>query len=248
MAKSTPTIQIDRISYQIDGIRILEDLSLDVAEAETVVLLGESGCGKTTLLKTINRQIQPTAGEIRIEGRPSREWDVVELRRHIGYVLQEAGLFPHYTVEQNVRLVPELLNWDKGRIGKRTSEVLDMVGLSPERFGDRFPHELSGGQRQRVGVARALAADPPIILLDEPFGALDVLTRTSLQKEFSRIVRELGKTAIFVTHDLHEAEILATRIALMEKGRIVFVGTPTEFKTADVPLAKAYLETIAAAV
>ena len=247
MANPAPTIQIDRISYQIDGIRILEDLSLTVAKGETVVLLGESGCGKTTLLKTINRQIEPTAGEIRIEGRASRDWDVIELRRHIGYVLQEAGLFPHYTVQQNVRLVPELLNWEKDHIDERTREVLEIVGLPLDKFGGRFPHELSGGQRQRVGVARALAADPPIILLDEPFGALDVLTRTTLQREFSRIVQELGKTAIFVTHDLREAKILATRIALMEKGRIVFLGTPAEFKTADVPLARAYLDTIEAA-
>ena len=247
MGVSAPTIQIDRISYQIDGLRILEDLSLDVADGETVVLLGESGCGKTTLLKTINRQIEPTGGEVRIEGRPSGEWDAIELRRHIGYVLQDAGLFPHYTVEENVGLVPKLMNWKPNRIDERVREVLDMVGLPRERFGSRFPHELSGGQRQRVGVARALAADPPIILLDEPFGALDVLTRTSLQKEFLRIVRELGKTAIFVTHDLQEAEVLATRIALMEKGRIVFLGTPGEFRSADVPLARAYLETVALA-
>jgi len=244
---SAPTIQIDRISFRIGDASILDEISLDVAEGEILVLLGESGCGKTTLLKTINRLNQPTSGEIRIGGRPHRDWEVTELRRSIGYVLQEAGLFPHFTVEQNVAVVPGLLNWEKERITGRVSEVLELVGLPKEKFGGRFPHELSGGQRQRVGVARALAADPPIILLDEPFGALDVLTRTSLQKEFSRIVRELGKTAIFVTHDLHEAEILANRIALMEEGRSVCVGTPAEFKTADITLARAYLETVAIA-
>jgi osmoprotectant transport system ATP-binding protein len=244
MGEPTPTIQFDRVSYQIDELLILEEVSLDVAEGETVVLLGESGSGKTTLLKMINRLIEPTSGEIRIEGRGADEWDVIELRRHIGYVLQEAGLFPHFTVEQSVALVPQLLKWEKERVASRVREVLDLVGLPSGKFGGRFPHELSGGQRQRVGVARALAADPPIVLLDEPFGALDVITRTALQKEFSRIVRDLGKTAVFVTHDLHEAEILATRIALLDKGRIVFLGTPAEFRLTDIPLARAYLETI----
>jgi osmoprotectant transport system ATP-binding protein len=195
----------------------------------------------------INRLIEPNSGEIFVDGRPSRDWDAVELRRRIGYVLQDAGLFPHFTVEQNVALVPQLLRWEKKQIETRVGEVLDLVGLQRERFGGRFPHELSGGQRQRVGVARALAADPPIILLDEPFGALDVITRNALQKEFSRIVRNLGKTAVFVTHDLHEAEMLATRIALLDKGRIAFLGTPAEFRTTDVPLARAYLETIGSA-
>ena len=247
MGPSRPTIQIDRVSYQIGENLILGDLSLSVAQGETLVLLGESGCGKTTLLRTINRMIEPTGGEIFIEGRKSVEWGLIELRRHIGYVLQDAGLFPHFNVEQNVGLVPGLLNWDKNRIAGRVSDVLELVGLPRSKFGGRLPSELSGGQRQRVGVARALAADPPIILLDEPFGALDVLTRTMLQKEFSSLVRDLGKTAIFVTHDLREAAMLASRIALMEKGRIVFLGTPAEFNSAEVPLAKAYLETIEAA-
>lgn len=247
MGPTRPTIQIDRISYQIGENLILADLSLSVEQGETLVLLGESGCGKTTLLRMINRMIEPTSGEIFIEGRQSADWNLIELRRHIGYVLQDAGLFPHFSVDQNVGLVPGLLNWDKDRIDARVSEVLELVGLPRSSFGGRLPSELSGGQRQRVGVARALAADPPIILLDEPFGALDVLTRTRLQKEFSRLVRDLGKTAIFVTHDLREAEMLARRIALMEKGRIVFLGTPAEFNIADVPLAKAYLETIGAA-
>jgi len=245
MTKAHPIIQLDRISYQIGELRIIDELSLEVSQGETLVLLGESGCGKTTLLKMMNRLIEPTSGEVSIEGRPVREWDVIGLRRHIGYVLQEGGLFPHLTIRENVGLVPVLLNWEKERINARVDEVLELVSLDPSKFAARHPHELSGGQRQRVGVARALAADPAIILLDEPFGALDVLTRTKLQKEFASIVREMGKTAVFVTHDLHEASLLGSRIALMEKGRVVFIGTPDEFAASDVPLAKAYLETVA---
>jgi osmoprotectant transport system ATP-binding protein len=238
------TIQFDRVSYQVDGNVILDDLNLEVRQGEVLILLGESGCGKTTTLKLINRLIEPTSGEIRIEGKPNRDWDVIELRRHIGYVLQEAGLFPHFTVEENVALVPKLLGWEKERIKTRGAEMLDLVGLPPGKFADRFPHELSGGQRQRVGVARALAADPSIVLLDEPFGALDALTRTNLQKEFARIVRELGKTAVFVTHDLHEAMLLASRIALMDKGKIVMLDTPENFANSNLPLARAYLDTV----
>ena len=245
MTQALPIIQLDRISYRIGELRIIDELSLEVARGETIVLLGESGCGKTTLLKMMNRLIEPTGGEVLVEGRPARVWDVIELRRHIGYVLQEGGLFPHLTIRENVGLVPGLLKWEKEKINARVDEVLQLVSLDPSKFAARHPHELSGGQRQRVGVARALAADPAIILLDEPFGALDVLTRTKLQKEFASIVREMGKTAVFVTHDLHEASLLGSRIALMEKGRVVFIGTPDEFAASDVPLAKAYLETVA---
>ena len=166
------------------------------------------------------------------------------MRRRIGYVLQEAGLFPHFTVAENVALVPLLENWDQAARQARTREMLELVGLNPNKFADRFPHELSGGQRQRVGVARALAADPDLLLLDEPFGALDALTRVNLQKEFARLVRNLGKTAVFVTHDLHEAFILGTRICLMDAGQIVLLDTPENFKKSDLPLARNYLETI----
>src|SRR4029079_13732835 len=162
-------------------------LNLKVYEGEILVLLGESGCGKTTTLKLINRLIEPTAGEVLVEGRSAAEGNPIELRRHIGYVLQEGGLFPHFTVAENVALVLGLLNWDETKQRERTIEMLDLVGLKPDKFADRFPHELSGGQRQRVGVARALAADPQIVLLDEPFGALDAITRTNLQKEFARL-------------------------------------------------------------
>jgi osmoprotectant transport system ATP-binding protein len=244
MPENDSVISFKDASYAVGGNRILESLELDIILGETLILLGESGCGKTTTLKLINRLIDPTAGSVLVDGKPTTEWDVIKLRRHIGYVLQEAGLFPHFTVAENVALVLTLENWDKERKRGRVVEMLDLVGLDAAKFADRFPHELSGGQRQRVGVARALAADPPIVLLDEPFGALDAITRTNLQKEFAGLVRDLGKTAVFVTHDLHEAMTLGTRIALMDKGRIVLLDTPTNFASSDLPLARAYLETV----
>ena len=242
-----PVVELRNIGYTIGGNKILDDLNLQIAPGEILILLGESGCGKTTTLKLINRLIEPTEGEVFVEGKPNSSWDPIELRRHIGYVLQEAGLFPHFTVAENVSLVLRLNGFDENKKRDRTDEMLDLVGLDPARFADRFPHELSGGQRQRVGVARALAADPSIVLLDEPFGALDAITRTNLQKEFARLVRDLGKTAVFVTHDLHEAMLLGSRIALMDKGRIVLLDTPENFRRSDLPLAKAYLETVLAA-
>ena len=238
-------IQFAAVTYTVGSTVILDGITLDVREGDTVVLLGESGCGKTTTLKMINRLIEPTQGEVLVEGKATSDWNPIELRRRIGYVLQEAGLMPHFSVADNVGLVPLLESWEEPRRSERINEMLDLVGLPPARFAARFPHELSGGQRQRVGVARALAADPEIVLLDEPFGALDAITRTRLQKEFADLVRSLKKTAVFVTHDLHEALLLGTRIALMEKGRIVLFGTPDEFEKSDLPLAKQYLETIA---
>jgi len=239
-----PVVELRNIGYTIGGNKILDDLNLQIAPGEILILLGESGCGKTTTLKLINRLIEPTSGEILVEGKRTTDWDAIGLRRHIGYVLQEAGLFPHFTVAENVSLVLRLNDFDENKKRDRTDEMLDLVGLDPARFADRFPHELSGGQRQRVGVARALAADPSIVLLDEPFGALDAITRTNLQKEFARLVRDLGKTAVFVTHDLREAMLLGSRIALMDKGRIVLLDTPENFRRSDLPLAKAYLETV----
>jgi osmoprotectant transport system ATP-binding protein len=230
--------------FQIGAARILDNLNLEIRRGEILVLLGESGCGKTTTLKLINRLIEPTSGEVLVEGTRTTDWNAINLRRRIGYVLQEAGLFPHFTVAENVALVPSLENRSEAEKRDRTTAMLELVGLNPQKFADRLPHELSGGQRQRVGVARALAANPDLLLLDEPFGALDALTRVNLQKEFAQTVRELNKTAVFVTHDLHEAFVLGTRICLMDKGRIAFLGTAEDFRKSDLPLVRDYLETV----
>ena len=240
-----PLVEFREVSYALNGgQRIIDRLNLNVARGETMVLLGESGCGKTTTLKLVNRLLAPTSGEVIVEGKATTEWDVIRLRRRTGYVIQEAGLFPHFTVEQNVGLVPSLEDWDEPRVRERVHEMLSLVGLDSKKFADRYPRELSGGQRQRVGVARALAADPPLLLMDEPFGALDPLTRASLQKEFAELKARLGKTVIFVTHDVREALMLGSRIALMDKGRIVLLDTPQGFVKSQDEYARAYLETL----
>lgn len=244
MPQTAPIVEFRDVSYEIESTRILDELTFSVAEGEILILLGESGCGKTTTLKLINRLIEPTSGEVVVEGRSTFEWDPIALRRQTGYVLQDGGLFPHLSVAENVGVVLRLENRDAGRERERTAEMLDLVGLEPSRFAARYPHELSGGQRQRVGVARALASDPDLLLLDEPFGALDAITRTNLQREFASLVRDLGKTAIFVTHDLHEAMLLGSRIALMDKGTIVLLDDAEGFRRSDMPLARAYLDTI----
>ena len=242
--KLSISVEFRTVNFQIGDAMILDDLNLRIYKGETLILLGESGCGKTTTLKLINRLIEPTNGEVLVEGKATTDWNAINLRRRIGYVLQEAGLFPHYTIAENVALVPRLENWEAEKIRRRTTEMLELVGLNPSKYASRFPHELSGGQRQRVGVARALAANPDLLLLDEPFGALDALTRVNLQKEFAALVKDLGKTVVFVTHDLHEAFVLGTRICLMDKGKIVLNDTPDNFQKSDLPLARAYLETI----
>jgi len=240
-----PLVEFREVSYAVNGgQRIIDRLNLSIARGETMVLLGESGCGKTTTLKLVNRLLAPTSGEVIVEGKATTEWDVIRLRRRTGYVIQEAGLFPHFTVEQNVGLVPSLEDWDEPRVRERVHEMLSLVGLDSKKFADRYPRELSGGQRQRVGVARALAADPPLLLMDEPFGALDPLTRASLQKEFAELKARLGKTVIFVTHDVREALMLGSRIALMDKGRIVLLDTPQGFVKSQDEYARAYLETL----
>jgi osmoprotectant transport system ATP-binding protein len=243
MTSPDPVIEFRGVTYRVplaNGRALVSGISFAVHAGETLVLLGRSGSGKTTLLKLINRLLLPSAGQVLVNDRPTSAWDLIRLRRGIGYVIQEAGLFPHFTVAENIGLVPALEKWDALRISSRVEELLRLVSLNPTEFASRRPRELSGGQRQRVGVARALAADPPILLMDEPFGALDPVTRAELQREFSALARRLGKTIVFVTHDLREALLLASRIALLEAGRIVAIGTPQEFLQLDHPEARAF--------
>ena len=242
-AIAQPTIQFRNVTYRISGNvdhAIVCDISLTVAPSETLVLLGRSGSGKTTLLKLINRLLLPASGQVLVQGRATSDWDPIRLRRGIGYVIQEAGLFPHFTVAQNIALVPSLEKWDSARIASRVHELLTLVGLNPGEYAARHPHELSGGQRQRVGVARALAADPPILLMDEPFGALDPVTRTELQREFTALAHRLKKTIVFVTHDLREALLLGSRIILLEKGRVIASAKPQDFPRIDHPEVRAF--------
>jgi len=241
--KADRSIEFENVKYGINGIvqhTIVKDISFSIATGQTLVLLGRSGSGKTTLLRLVNRMLVPTAGRVVVRGHPTTEWDPIQLRRSTGYVIQESGLFPHFTVAENVALVPSLQKWDAARTAARVDELLTLVGLDPGEFASRKPHELSGGQRQRVGVARALAADPPILLMDEPFGALDPVTRAELQREFKALARRLGKTIVFVTHDLHEALLLASRIILLQNGRIIADATPQEFPHIDHPEVRAF--------
>ena len=242
-ASQTSAIRFQHVNFVLpDGKKLLADLNLEVASGETLVLLGRSGSGKTTTMKLINRLIDPTSGRLEVEGKATVEWDPIKLRRRIGYVIQEIGLFPHLTIEQNIGVVPRLEGWEPDRIAKRARELLKLVGLDADRFAQRFPRELSGGQRQRVGVARALAADPPVILLDEPFGALDPITRHGIQQEFKSLQQELGKTMVFVTHDIAEAFVLATRIALLKDGAMVLLGPPAELLQSSHPEARAFAD------
>jgi osmoprotectant transport system ATP-binding protein len=241
-------IQFDAAEFRFAGRLVLKNLSLEIRRGETLVVLGRSGSGKTTALKLVNRLLEPSAGEVRVEGRSTIAWDPIRLRRHIGYVIQEAGLFPHFTVERNVALVPHLEKWEREKIKSRIEELMHMVGLDPAEFARRYPHELSGGQRQRVGVARALAADPPILLMDEPFGALDPLTRAEIQQEFLSLQRRIAKTVVFVTHDVREALLLGTRIALLEAGELLGFYTPPEFLRATEPVAAAYVAAFQAGI
>ncbi len=242
-----PAIQFRNVTYSINGSAgqaIVSNIVLTVSAGETLVLLGRSGSGKTTLLKLVNRLLLPASGQVVVQGRATSDWDPIRLRRGIGYVIQDAGLFPHFTVAQNIALVPSLEKWDRCRTAVRVGELMTLVGLDPSEYADRHPHELSGGQRQRVGVARALAADPPILLMDEPFGALDPVTRAELQREFSALARRLGKTIVFVTHDLREALLLASRIVLLEKGRIVAAAPPQEFLRIQHPEVQAFTSSL----
>ena len=222
-------ITLDQVSKSYDGVsRIINNLSFEVLEGEILILLGSSGCGKSTLLKMINRLIDPTEGKIYLDGKDIQQQDPIELRRSIGYVFQGIGLFPHLSIRENISIVPRLIGWPEDRINNRYRELLELVQLSPEIHADRFPDELSGGQQQRVAVARALAADPAYLLMDEPLGALDAITRDSLQQEFLELNQRLNKTIIFVTHDILEALTLGDRIAILHEGQLEQIGTREE--------------------
>jgi len=241
LASHEPAIEFEGVSFRLNGRPILNELSLAVESGETLVLLGRSGSGKTTALKLINGLRMPTSGEVRVDGRRTSDWDPIQLRRGIGYVIQEGGLFPHYTIEKNIALVPRIEGWDEMRIQHRVRELLSMVGLNGD-LASRYPGELSGGQRQRVGIARALAADPPILIMDEAFGALDPITRSEMQKEFLELQERMRKAVIFVTHDLREALLLGNRIALLEDGRLIANLRPAEFSESQNPIVRAYVE------
>jgi len=245
----TPVLEVRGLRYELPGKGeggrgrpLVRDVSFSVGAGETLVLLGRSGSGKTTTLKLINRLLEPTGGDVRLQGEPTRGLEPYRLRRRIGYVIQEIGLFPHFTVAQNVGLVPRLEGWAPERIAARVRELLTLVGLAPGEFAERHPRALSGGQRQRVGVARALAADPALLLLDEPFGALDPITRVELQREFRALEGRLGKGMVFVTHDVREGLLLGTHLGLMHEGRLVFLGTPEEFRQSSDPQVKQFME------
>ena len=242
-------IEFAHVNYRINGDRpLLSDINFTVQRGEVLMLLGPSGSGKTTSLKLINRLLTPADGVVRVDGRAVQDWDVIRLRRHIGYAIQDVGLFPHYTVRDNVALVPKLEGWEQKRIDLRVEEVLQMVGLDPGEFRGRYPDQLSGGQRQRVGLARALAADPPILLMDEPFGALDPITRSELQKEFKQLQQRLNKTVVFVTHDVGEALLLGDRIALIDAGQLRGVYAPRDFMASQDPVIKPYVDAFRAAL
>jgi len=235
-------VEFRDVSYRLpEGREILKHLNLQVGCGEILILLGRSGSGKTTALKLVNRLLEHSSGEVRVAGRETRQWDLIELRRHIGYAIQEVGLFPHYSVERNIALVPTIQNWPEEKVRARVEELLQLVGLTLD-VASRYPHQLSGGQRQRVGVARALAADPAILLMDEPFGALDPLTRADLQREFLGLQQSMKKTVLFVTHDLQEALLLGSRIALLDEGRLISLSTAGEFRSSSEPLAAKYMK------
>jgi osmoprotectant transport system ATP-binding protein len=237
-------VEFDHVSYRIDGRDILRKIDLQLDHNETLVLLGRSGSGKTTLLRMVNALLKPTSGDVRFDGKPLASWDEIALRRRIGYVIQDGGLFPHISVARNVGLVPELESWPREKIDARVAELLNAVGLPPDTYASRYPKQLSGGEKQRVGIARALAADPPLLLLDEPFAALDPITRYDMQQHFLKLRSEFGTAALFVTHDLREALLLGSRIALLHEGRVELVGTPDEFLHAASPHARDFLRTL----
>jgi osmoprotectant transport system ATP-binding protein len=244
----SPAVQGPPVEVEFRGVRasrggrvVIEALDLAVASGEVLAMVGRSGAGKSTILKLVNRLLVPDSGIIIVSGRPTTEWDRFELRRHIGYVLQDVGLFPHLSVADNIAVVPRLLGWSERRVEGRVGELLELTGLGGGSFANRRPHELSGGQRQRVGVARALAADPPILLMDEPFGALDPITRSEMHDELKRIQAEIRKTIVIVTHDMGEAFAMATRIGVLADGRLAAVDSPGRMARSTDPRVRGLL-------
>jgi osmoprotectant transport system ATP-binding protein len=246
-AMPVPAIEFRDVSFARPGRPpILDHFTLSVAPGAVLALVGRSGAGKTTLLKLVNRLLTPDAGAILVEGRDTREWEPIRLRRRVGYVLQDVGLFPHMSVADNVAVVPRLEGWLPDRVAARTHELLDLVGLPPQQFATRYPDELSGGQRQRVGVARALAVDPPVLLMDEPFGALDPLTRAELHAEFHRIQGRVRKTVIIVTHDMGEAFALGDLVGVLDEGRLIACDRPAVVAASREPLVRQLLDAVPA--
>jgi osmoprotectant transport system ATP-binding protein len=242
-----PAIEFREVSFARPGRPpVLDAFSLTVEAGEVLALVGRSGAGKSTLLKLINRLLEPDGGTVIVEGCDTREWDPIQLRRRVGYVLQEVGLFPHMTIGDNVAVVPQLERWPPERVTARVDELLELVGLPPQQFVTRWPDELSGGQRQRVGVARALAADPPVLLMDEPFGALDPLTRAELHREFRRVQARLRKTVIIVTHDMGEAFALGDRVGVLEMGRLIANDRPAVVAASRDPHVRQMLDALPA--
>jgi osmoprotectant transport system ATP-binding protein len=238
-------VRFEDVEFQhAGGPPVLRRLTLAVQAAEIVALVGRSGAGKSTLLKLVNRLLVPTAGRVSVEGRDTRAWDAIRLRRRVGYVIQEIGLFPHMTVAENVGVVPRLEGWSESRIGARTRELLDLVGLPFAEYSARWPHELSGGQRQRVGVARALAIDPPMLLMDEPFGALDPVTRAEVRREFGRLQQTLRTTVLIVTHDIAEAFALGGRVGVLDAGEMVAFDTPSRVAASEDPRVRMLIDAL----
>ena len=242
---TVPAIEFRDVSFaRPERPRVLDHFDLTVESGDVLALVGRRGAGKTTLIKLVNRLLLPDEGAVLVEGRDTREWEPIRLRRRVGYVIQDVGLFPHMSVADNVAVVPRLEGWDSERIAARTSELLELVGLEPRDFLGRWPDELSGGQRQRVGVARALAVDPPVLLMDEPFGALDPLTRAELHREFRRIQQRLRKTVIIVTHDMGEAFALGDRVGVIDQGRLVAFDRPAAVAASHEPLVRQLLDAV----
>jgi osmoprotectant transport system ATP-binding protein len=238
-------VEFRQVSYGLDARPlIVDDVSLTVGPAETLALVGASGAGKTTLLKLVNRLLLPRAGAVRVQNKDTRDWDPIRLRRSVGYVIQDVGLFPHLTVADNIAVVPRLEQWPDDRVASRVRELLELIDLPPDEYLHRWPDELSGGQRQRVGVARALAIDPPVLLMDEPFGALDPITRRQLQQEFRRIQSRVAKCVILVTHDMVEALTLADCVGVMDGGRLIWSGSPQAIADCHEPRVRALLDSV----